>query len=57
MTSIAPADERLEETAARQREATIRHSRSVTDLLDGRHELRGVLPLADLIHEAVRWAA
>ena len=29
----------------------------VGELLDRRADLRGLLPLADVVHEAVRWAA
>ena len=42
---------------ARREEATARHALCVTTLLDQREELRGVLGLADLVHDSVRWAA
>jgi hypothetical protein len=43
--------------ATRRHDATIRHRSGVTVLLDRRPDLGGVVPMADLIHECVRWAA
>lgn len=37
--------------------ATARHWHQVHDLLEARDDLHGVHPLADLIHDAVRWSA
>jgi hypothetical protein len=51
------ADQQELETAARRRQSTIRHWRTVSSLLESREELQGVCAMADLIHEAVRWAA
>lgn len=34
-----------------------RHSQGLTRLMDAREDLRGVLPLADLVDDAVRWTA
>jgi hypothetical protein len=42
---------------ARREEATARHALHVAALLDRREELQGVLGLADLVHDSVRWAA
>jgi hypothetical protein len=41
----------------RRREASVRHSRYVQELLDRRADLQGVSKLADLISDAARWAA
>lgn len=41
----------------RRRDARVRYSRHVHDLLDRRADLQGVSPLADLIHDATHWAA
>jgi hypothetical protein len=41
----------------RRREASVRYSRYVQDLLDRRADLHGVSKLADLISDATRWAA
>jgi hypothetical protein len=41
----------------RRREASVRYSRYVQDLLDRRADLQGVSKLADLISDAARWAA
>jgi hypothetical protein len=46
-----------DEVALRRREATARHTRHVNALLDRKPELHGVVRLADLIHDAARWAA
>ena len=54
---MSPLEESAEEVAERHRELTIRHWRSVATLLEQREELRGVCAMADLIHDAVRWAA
>ena len=43
--------------AQRRRDATARHSSDVNGLLQRRADLEGVVPMADLIHESVRWAA
>lgn len=49
---------RLPEADPTRRElAAARHWHSVNDLLEARHELYGVHPLADLIYDAVRWSA
>jgi hypothetical protein len=41
----------------RRREASVRYSRYVQDLLDRRADLQGVSKLADLMSDAARWAA
>jgi hypothetical protein len=41
----------------RRREASVRYSRYVQDLLERRSDLQGVSKLADLISDAARWAA
>lgn len=43
--------------AVRRHEATMRHSSGVAVLLERRSDLEGVVPMADLIAESVRWAA
>ena len=57
MTSVAPQVDESAEALARRVESTARHWRSVNGLLDRRSDLEGVCPMADLIYEAVRWAA
>lgn len=42
---------------SRRRDATTRHWHSVHELLGAREDLVGVVPMADLIHENVSWAA
>ncbi|MCD4532813.1 hypothetical protein LRP67_01770 [Nocardioides sp. cx-169] len=51
-----PTDDALAK-ALRRYDATIRHHSGVTVLLERRPDLEGVVPMADLIHESVRWAA
>jgi hypothetical protein len=51
-----PADEALAR-AVRRRDATLRHLSGVNVLLERRTDLGGAVPMADLIHESVRWAA
>jgi hypothetical protein len=41
----------------RRREAGLRHSKHVQELLSRRQDLQGVSKLADLISDATRWAA
>lgn len=48
-----PVDRRLERRAALRD----RHAQGVTRLMEERADLRGVLPLADLVDDAVRWTA
>lgn len=50
-------DDGERETLERRRESTIRHWTRVSGLLGRRADLEGVVPMADLIHESVRWAA
>ena len=52
-----PTDQHIDPRQARREEATAKHALSVNTLLDQRAELRGVLGLADLVHDSVRWAA
>lgn len=35
----------------------VRHSQALTSLMEQRDDLRGVLPLADFVDDAVRWSA
>jgi hypothetical protein len=46
-------DRRLERRAALRN----RHAHGVTRLMEEREDLRGVLPLADFVDDAVRWTA
>jgi hypothetical protein len=55
-TRTPTADDTLTK-AARRRDATLRHVSGVNLLLARRADLEGVVPMADLIHESVRWAA
>lgn len=50
-------DDKTEQAAARRHDSTIKHWTSVNGLLERRADLGGVVPMADLIHESVRWAA
>ncbi|WP_134741755.1 hypothetical protein [Nocardioides sp. 503] len=43
--------------AVRRHDATLRHWSGVNVLLERRTDLGGVVAMADLIHESVRWAA
>ena len=40
----------------RRREAGLRYSKHVQELLDRRQDLQGVSKLADLVSDATRWA-
>ena len=55
------SDDKLDDDAlartVRRQDATLRHRSDVTVLLDRRPDLEGVVAMADLIHEGVRWAA
>lgn len=52
------SNEELDREHVAAREAsTARHWQSVNQLLDRRSDLHGVVKMADLIHDAVRWAA
>lgn len=57
MTHTFQPDDEAELATARSRDSTIRHWTSVNGLLERRADLGGVVPMADLIHESVRWAA
>jgi hypothetical protein len=54
-TVPSPAD--ADALAVRRHAATAHHSLRVGTILDQRSDLQGVLDLADLVHDAARWAA
>ncbi len=43
--------------AERARSLALRHTSAVGELISRRDELRGVVPMADLLVDAVLWAA
>ncbi len=47
----------LERQRARRAALRHRHAQGLTRLMDERDDLRGVLPLADFVDDAVRWTA
>lgn len=56
-TYLSQTAVRESESAAARLVAQAQHANRLTVLLDERSELRGVVALADLVGEAVRWSA
>lgn len=57
MTTPLTPEPGTEPTDERRIAQRTRHARSVAQLMEQRAELRGVLPLADLVEESLRWTA
>ena len=53
----AAADDTVDRRLERRAQLRDRHVQGVTRLMEQRSDLRGVLPLADLVDDAVRWTA
>lgn len=53
-TTSRPSDEAV---SAPTRDRTIRHTSGLDDLMQRRRDLEGVVPMADLIRESLRWTA
>ncbi len=51
------ADPRIDRAVAQRHKLKSRHANALSKLMDEREDLRGVLPLADLVDEALRWTA
>ncbi|MEO9325768.1 hypothetical protein ABFT23_19910 [Nocardioides sp. C4-1] len=46
-----------DDVATRRAISMARFTAGVTHLLDERHDLHGVHPMADLVYDSVRWSA
>lgn len=57
MTDDTLHDAPDEIAASASRDRTIRHTSGLDDLMRRRGDLDGVLPMADLIRESLRWTA
>lgn len=55
-TPDAPEDPAAR-SAARRAALRDRHAQNLTRLMEARHDLRGVHPLADFVDDAIRWTA
>ncbi len=54
---VDPAESRDQRVLDQRARFRTRHARALTDLLGHRDDLRGVLALADLVDDAIRWTA
>jgi hypothetical protein len=50
-------DTELERIRSQRSETKNRHSRELSKLMTKRKDLNGVLPLADLVSDSLRWSA
>lgn len=55
--SDKPVDIRVDRAVAQRYKLQNRHAHRLSRLMDEREDLRGVLPLADFVDEALRWTA
>lgn len=55
--TVHPLDQRIDRAVAQRHKLKTRHANALSRLMDEREDLRGVLPLADLVDEALRWTA